>query len=179
VQHFNGVVAPFGETRPAWKVLRVLGNLLGLAGFEQDSAEAARLEIAADLQAHVNARLSNAIDLDVFPGDGAVPQQIPPGKLERITDVNLYEADAIVRRASALHATRDARAPSLAINRALFTQLKLRPGGAATVRQAQRTTTLPVTIGDSVPPGCVRIAGARAETAALGPMFGAVELESV
>ena len=38
VQSFNGVVQPLGETRPAWKVLRVLGNLLGLAGFDYDSA---------------------------------------------------------------------------------------------------------------------------------------------
>ncbi len=42
VQSFNAVVKPLGETRPAWKVLRVLGNLLGLAGFEQDSSEAVR-----------------------------------------------------------------------------------------------------------------------------------------
>jgi len=156
--------------------------LLGLAGFEQDSVEAVRQEIAPDLQAHVNARLSNTIDASVvasMAGANGIALESAAGKLERITEVNLYQADAIVRRASALHATRDARVPSLAINRALFTQLKLRPGGAAAVRQAQRTTTLPVTIDDSVPAGCVRIAGARAETAALGPMFGAVELESV
>ena len=41
-QSFQGVVQPLGETRPAWKVLRVLGNLLGLAGFEQQSADDAR-----------------------------------------------------------------------------------------------------------------------------------------
>ncbi len=179
VQSFNGAVAPLGEARPAWKVLRVLGNLLGLAGFEHDSAEAVRREIAPDLQAHVNARLDNAIGLAVLSDASRADLNVPAGKLERLTDINLYEADAIVRRAGALHATHDARAPSLAINRALFAQLQLRPGGAAAVRQAQRSTTLPVTIDDSVPAGCVRIAGARPETAALGPMFGAVELEPV
>ena len=44
VQSFQGVVQPLGETRPAWKVLRVLGNLLGLAGFDQQSAEDVRVE---------------------------------------------------------------------------------------------------------------------------------------
>src|SRR6185436_10237383 len=44
VQSFGGVVQPLGETRPAWKVLRVLGNLLGLAGFEHDSSEDVRRE---------------------------------------------------------------------------------------------------------------------------------------
>ncbi len=41
-QAFNGVAPPLGETRPAWKVLRVLGSLLGLPGFAQDSIEAVR-----------------------------------------------------------------------------------------------------------------------------------------
>ena len=45
VQSFNGVVKPLGEARPAWKVLRVLGNLLGLAGFDYDSSEEVRDEI--------------------------------------------------------------------------------------------------------------------------------------
>jgi NADH-quinone oxidoreductase subunit G len=177
VQHFNGAVVPLAETRPAWKVLRVLGNLLGLSGFEHDSVENVRQEIAPDLQAHVTARLSNAIDPGLTSANGA--QAMPAGKLERITEINMYETDAVVRRASALHATRTARAASLAVNRALFTELKLRPGGAAAVRQGACTTTLPVTIDDHVPAGCVRIAGARPETAALGPMFGAVELEAV
>ncbi len=39
VQSFNAVVKPLGETRPAWKVLRVLGNLLGLAGFDHNDSQ--------------------------------------------------------------------------------------------------------------------------------------------
>ena len=49
VQSFTGCVQPLGETRPAWKVLRVLGNLLGLAGFDYPSAEAVREELKARL----------------------------------------------------------------------------------------------------------------------------------
>jgi NADH-quinone oxidoreductase subunit G len=47
VQSFSGVVRPFGDARPAWKVLRVLGNLLSLAGFDQNSSEQVRDEIIA------------------------------------------------------------------------------------------------------------------------------------
>jgi NADH-quinone oxidoreductase subunit G len=43
-QSFNGTVKPLGETRPAWKVLRVLGNLLGLSGFDYENSEAIRDE---------------------------------------------------------------------------------------------------------------------------------------
>ena len=42
VQSFNAVVKPQGETRPGWKVLRVLGNVLGLSGFDFMSSEAVR-----------------------------------------------------------------------------------------------------------------------------------------
>ena len=58
LQAFTGVVPPLGETRPAWKVLRVLGNLLGLRGFEQDNAEQVRAEAIGDPSA-LAARLDN------------------------------------------------------------------------------------------------------------------------
>src|SRR5207253_9997902 len=61
-QSFNGTVKPLGETRPAWKVLRVLGNLLGLSGFEFDDVDAVRREIAQDLAHHVRVKLGNSIN---------------------------------------------------------------------------------------------------------------------
>ncbi|MFM7460937.1 MAG: molybdopterin-dependent oxidoreductase, partial [Burkholderiales bacterium] len=60
-QSFNGVVKPLGQTRPAWKVIRVLGNLLGLSGFDQDNIEAVRADIAPDLNAFVAGRLNNQL----------------------------------------------------------------------------------------------------------------------
>ena len=39
VQSFNGVVRPLGDARPGWKVLRVLGNLLSVPGFDYESSE--------------------------------------------------------------------------------------------------------------------------------------------
>ncbi|MBS3916386.1 MAG: NADH-quinone oxidoreductase subunit G, partial [Sulfuritalea sp.] len=62
VQSFNAVVKPLGETRPAWKVLRVLGNLLGLAGFEQESSEAVRTEALAGGPASISEHLNNQAD---------------------------------------------------------------------------------------------------------------------
>ena len=44
VQSFNGAVKPAGDTRPGWKVLRVLGNLLGVSGFGYESSEQVRAE---------------------------------------------------------------------------------------------------------------------------------------
>ncbi|MGF2504375.1 NADH-quinone oxidoreductase subunit NuoG, partial [Ralstonia pseudosolanacearum] len=48
-QSFNGVVRSLGDSRPAWKVLRVLGNLLGLSGFEYETSEAVRDDVLAKI----------------------------------------------------------------------------------------------------------------------------------
>ena len=57
-QSFKGTVAPFGQTRPGWKVLRVLGNVLHLAGFDDETSESVRDTVLAG---GVENRLSNAI----------------------------------------------------------------------------------------------------------------------
>src|SRR5438445_12520361 len=65
-QSFNGAVKPLGETRPAWKVLRVLGNLLGLNGFDYDTSEAIRIEVIGDKTADtasLSSRLNNITNL--------------------------------------------------------------------------------------------------------------------
>ena len=108
VQSFNGVVKPLGETRPAWKVLRVLGNMLGLTGFDFESSQevlAAARGVANDDAQFVSAdKLSNAsqasIRLDAVAG-------------EPVTAA-IYQLDSIVRRADALQRTADARQGVLA-----------------------------------------------------------------
>ena len=96
---------PLGETRPAWKVLRVLGNLMGIAGFDFDSAEEVRSDALRGVE--LSARLSNAIaGLDQIE----MPERAAPG-VQRIADVPIYFADPLVRRAQSLQQTRDAAAP--------------------------------------------------------------------
>ncbi len=102
-QSFNGVVKPLGATRPAWKVIRVLGNLLGIAGFDQDNIEAVRADIAPDLNQFVATKLNNhlsGVKVDLSPSPAAA----------NMHDVGLYEVDAITRRAPSLQLTADARA---------------------------------------------------------------------
>jgi NADH-quinone oxidoreductase subunit G len=62
-QSFNGTVKPLGETRPAWKVLRVLGNLLGLSGFDYENSEAIRDEALGKGNTDLSAKLSNVAKL--------------------------------------------------------------------------------------------------------------------
>jgi len=172
VQSFNGVVRPRGESRPAWKVLRVLGNLLSLPGFDQDSAEAVR---AQALPADVAARLSNAVS-------GPVVVPAAAAGLQRVADVPIYATDPIVRRAPSLQLTRDAAPPRARMNAATLAGLGLASGDALRVRQATGEGTsgealLEAELDARVADGTVRIAAAHESTARLGPMCGPISVE--
>ena len=94
LQSFHAVVKPRGEARPAWKVLRVLGNLLDVPGFN--------FETSQDVLAKVSAQplqLSNAIRTDVRLG----------GAVSAPAVAAIYQLDSIVRRAPSLQLTADAR----------------------------------------------------------------------
>jgi NADH-quinone oxidoreductase subunit G len=171
VQAFNGVAPPLGETRPAWKVLRVLGSLLGLEGFAQDSIEAVRRELPQPEA--IAAALSNATSTAIVtPGD---PDAVP----ERVADVPIYFADPLVRRAASLQKTRSALPPAVRANASTLARLQLADGDAARVRRGEGEAMLNVVADASVPDGCVRIAAAHPATRTLGPMFGSIAVEAV
>jgi NADH-quinone oxidoreductase subunit G len=98
-QSFAGAAQPVGQSRPGWKVLRVLGNLLGLDGFEQLSSEEVR-------DALRNALGTNAATLAV----DATTIGTSTSTNATVVDIPLYQVDSIVRRAASLQRTRDARA---------------------------------------------------------------------
>ena len=100
VQSFHAVVKPLGETRPAWKVLRVLANLLALPGFDFESAQDVLKQIHGVQGAVVSAdRLGNATQATLdLSGVGAAP-----------VVASIYQLDGLVRRASSLQLTADAR----------------------------------------------------------------------
>lgn len=167
-QSFNGAVRPLGEARPGWKVLRVLGNLLEIAGFDQDTPEAVRGEA---LPADVAARLSNET------GYGLATGGVGSEGLERVADVPIYFSDAIVRRSPPLQATADARPPRARMNVAMATALGLAAGDKVQLRQGAGAAVLELQIDPRVADHTVRVATAHLSTAALGPMFGAIRVE--
>ncbi len=173
VQSFHGAVRPLGETRPGWKVLRVLGNLLGLDGFEYDTSEAVRDAClgGADITA-VAARLSNRVDLAA-----QVVAAAPAGGVERIADVPIYFADPLVRRSASLQRTADARTPRAWMNAKLMQRLDLSAGAPVRVRQGNGDAALTAALDDRLPDDCVRVAAAHPATAGLGAMFGVLSVE--
>lgn len=103
VQSFHAVVKPLAETRPAWKVLRVLGNMLGLQGFTWESAQEVLVAArgAADAQQPLAQRdkLSNRTAKAVWLGDTSA----------RPVTASIYQLDGVVRRAPSLQLTADAQ----------------------------------------------------------------------
>jgi NADH-quinone oxidoreductase subunit G len=171
VQSFHGVVQPVGESRPAWKVLRVLGNLLDLPGFKQESAEQVRDEALGDLSS-VASRLDNSCAASM------VAQASAPG-LQRLADVPIYAADALVRRAASLQRTADAKAPVASLPSALWQQLGLHAGDLVRVSQGTASVLLPAQQDASLAVNVVRVPAGHIDTAALGAMFGAITVEPV
>ena len=169
MQSFNAVVKPLGEARPAWKVLRVLGNLMSLPGFDQETTEAIRDEVCKSdaVAARLNNRVEVGLRLESAPADG----------LERIADVPIYAGDPIVRRAGSLQRTRDALPPRCWLSPALAESLGVKQGERVKVRQGEGSATVEVGIDARLPAGCVRLAAAHRHTAGLGPMFGPISLE--
>ncbi len=168
LQSFVGVAKARGETRPGWKILRVLGNLLGLQGFEFDSSEqvrAAALGASLDLGNH----LSNAMTAQSAAG-------APVQGLERLTTVPIYATDALVRRATSLQLTRDGRDAAIAsLPQALWTSLGLGEKGAQVrVSQDGGEAVLAAQLDASLPANVVRIPAGVPETAALGALTGAI-----
>jgi NADH-quinone oxidoreductase subunit G len=197
-QSFKGTVAPTGQTRPGWKVLRVLGNVLHLAGFDDESSESVR---DAVMSGGVAGRLSNQLQGEFSTlaavkssstsvlqasatsnglTDGAV-QATSAGnaalQLERVTDVPIFRTDAMVRRAQALQESAASRAPSARMHASTLAQLGVIQGAQVLVKAAAGQMILVAEQDNTLAPGTVRIAAGFEQTAALGGAFGHLSVE--
>ena len=168
VQTIQPAVKPLGDSRPAWKVLRVLGGLLNLDGFLYNLPE----EVLGDaLGESYCTKLSNQATVSTLTKSNLAQLN----GLERLADVNIYAGDQIVRRSSALHLTRDAkRGNQVGLGQKLFTELGLKEGDAVRVTQGSQSVDLPATLEANLVAGAVRISAGTSASAKLGPMFGPI-----
>ena len=171
VQSFNAVVKPQGDARPAWKVLRVLGNLHGLPGFEQSSSDEVRAEALAGKPEFVADKLDNMANarFQTFAAAAA--------GAERISEVPIYFADALVRRSPSLQQSRDGALPTARMSSAMLARFGLSAGDQVRVRQGSGEALLVAGLDAGLPDGCVRVPAAHPLTAALGAMSGELSVE--
>jgi NADH-quinone oxidoreductase subunit G len=170
VQSFHGVVKPLGETRPAWKVLRVLANLIGLAGFEFETSQEVLQQALGDLNTIVQ-RLDNRSSAPMAP----LPETART--LERIADVPIYATDSLVRRAVSLQLSADAALPMASVSQAVWTRLGLAHGMPVRLAQGACVALLSAQLDVTLADGAVRIPTGHAATANLGAMFGPITVE--
>ena len=171
-QSFNGTVRPLGETRPAWKVLRVLGNLLGLTGFDYETSEAIRDEALGKGNTDLSAKLTNAAKLAPEAGKYA-----SAGQLERVTDVPVYFTDALARRSEPLQRTAASNAPLVSLSKAVAEQLGVKAGDTVKVSQGSGSAVLVADVDAGLPSNAVRVAAGHRAVASLGAMFGDIKVE--
>jgi NADH-quinone oxidoreductase subunit G len=160
-QPFTAAVAPMGESRPGWKILRMFGHLMGLPGFEQNSIENVRKEM--NLPA---APAASPVSFSPATDDSAMTPA--DGQLMRIAEVPMYAVDAIVRRAPSLQKTADNPPPAARLNTAQAGKLGLANGLTVQVVMAQGVARLELVLDERVPDGCVLVPAGHSETSMLG-----------
>ena len=169
LQTVQAAVRPLGDARPAWKVLRVLGHVLGLENYYFNSSD----EVLAEaLPSDYTIQLNN--QTNTIPAVTSVFTTA----IERLTDVTIHSTDAIVRRAPGLQLTQDAkRAVKLGIPSHLFAELGLKEGDTVKVSQLGASVVMPATEDKLLIDGVVRLSAGTAASAALGAMNGQLSVE--
>ncbi len=173
VQSFAACVRPLGETRPGWKVLRVLANMLGVNGFDYESSEQVKDEIFGGEKPSkvVWNRLNNNL---TQLSEVTIANKIK--KLQRLGEVPAFMVDNVVRRAASLQKTKKAQQVFASMHPNLMKKLKLQAGDLALVSQGNQSAKLPVQPDNGLPENTVRVPAGRPETVMLGDMMGEIEV---
>jgi len=167
-QSFAAVSRAPAGSRPGWKVLRVLGNLLELDGFEQDSSQQVR-DSLSQLFGDVTVNNTHCGEFVGYLDSG--------GGLQRIDYLPMYAIDSMLRRATALQKTPDADVASACLNPADASRLGLSDGDKAVVLQGDQDADMNIVVSDSIAEGSVLISRAIEKTLELGAPFGWVQIK--
>lgn len=165
-QSFKGALAPHEESRPAWKILRVLANMRDCEGFEYSSSE----EVLRDIKEQAD--MSHDVKIAFF-----YPEALPINNdvLVRIGEWPLYRCDAIVRHAAALQACAASDSACVHLHPSTATRLQLKE--TATVSQGDIEITLPLIQDERIAPEVVWVANALPETVDLGHAFASITIK--
>ena len=167
-QSFGAAVSPYADARPAWRVLRVLGNLLDLPGFEQETIEDVRAALGVPAAGSAGWTLPRSLPAPVEGAEG----------IARIAPVPMHAVDALVRRSKPLQATKDAEFRGVGLSPATIERLGLTDGEPAVVRQNGGSVTLRVVADRRVPDGCAYLpVGVPATAVALDVGDGSIMID--
>lgn len=169
-QSFNGVAKPFATSRPAWKVLRVLGNFLHLDGFDYESSE----EIHRELKTLVD-KDSQHTHVPYEP-ESITSQDM----ISRLGEVPIYATDSLVRRARPLQETQvfmEGDVANVRIHPETATKLNITDGEKVKVKQQSSSVLLSAMLDERIAKDAVWVASGITATSTLGDLFGSIEIE--
>ena len=169
VQSFSGAAPAYGQSRPAWKVLRVLGNMIGADGFDYLSTQ----DVLAELEATGSCQPDNSLQSETS-GEPVLVKTA----LERIADLPIYSADAIVRRSGSLQHTVDSWKSEIRINAKTASAVGLEDGISASMAcDENEKVTAKVVIDERVSDDAVWFPAAISGAEKLSRLFGEVTLD--
>lgn len=168
-QTFSAVTQPQGQSRPAWKILRVLATLLQLKEFDYQSLEEVQNEIA---------QLDIKEQTPVGPFVFAPPKNNLPA-LVRIAPMPIYAQDPIVRRAPSLQKTPDALFTGVHMNAAQAKTLGLMTARFVSVQQNDHKVELPLVLDETIPERAVYLASGLRETVGLAAAYQSIKIKRV
>jgi NADH-quinone oxidoreductase subunit G len=167
-QSFKGAVSAKGESRPGWKVLRVLGNLARLKGFDYVSSQDIRDEVQDKLN------LASAPNIGLYLPDNF---DITTEGLMTISEIPAYQSDSVVRRSEALQATPENQKASVArMNANEANKQGVSNVEFIKVRQGEKVITMAFDIDDAIADGCLYLAAGTVQTKDLGAAFSMVKV---
>lgn len=166
-QRFAGGVQPRGESRPGWKILRVLGNVSKLSGFDQVSSQ----DVVDELETELNRSPKQATQ-DFIPESASLKSD-----LMLVSEVPRYRTDSLLRHSNALQQTPENKTNEFArINQQEADKRGLTHQLPVTIKYGENSISLPLKIDNAQADGCVFVAAATAATVTLGTMFAQVEV---
>ena len=167
-QSFAAATSSWADSRPAWRVLRVLGNLFELTGFEHGSIEDVRSELGESGPAGAHGwTLPRSLPEPAGPLEG----------VERIAPVPIYATDPLVRRSEPLQATKDGEFAGVGLSPQTLQRAGLAAGERVLVRQGAGSVALAVVADNRLPDGCACLPAGIGATATLDASAGSLVLD--
>jgi len=185
-QTSQGLIAPPGDARPAWKILRVLAESLELDGFAFDSPQAVTREVQ---NACANIELNNLTEMSAASAQSETPSAtqndgggapangaIPGYSMLRAGETPIYATDPLVRRSQPLQKSADGKQAFASMAQSELTRLQIAEGDLVTLAQNGTSVRIPARLDDDIPMGCVWVPAGLPETSTLGDLFAPIEV---
>ncbi len=184
LQSFQAAVSPQGQTRPGWKVLRVLGNLLNLPDFDFESSEEVRDSLLpgatpGERLPGLSVRFSLGAAADQAKADASATPNSAAGSFERLGLPGIYLSDVLVRRAPSLQQTRQSASPKAVFHPADLTAIGGAPGMMVRLKQNRQELLLEAAVDARLAPGVLSLTTGYTASAQLNQRWGELQVSVV